>query len=138
MQRIYVFACYLAILLVSTGTGGIAFAETTGWMTHKQARNYAPFKNRQAYAKAVACRQGKRLKDVELRFETTGVDAKNKPFHKWNFVVALSSELNREISRIPLRDHPELKYRIVNKNAFRRSDGKQVVCAVVFRGDGPV
>jgi len=116
---------------------GAANAESTGWMTEKRARNYPPFINKQEYATNIECRQGRTPSTVLLRFQTQRVDMDRKPFHKWQVVVSDTSGLDRSIAAIKLRDHPELKYRIVDQQTFMKSNGESVTCALLYRGTGP-
>jgi len=123
--------------LMALCAAGAANAESTDWMTEKRARNYQPFIKKQVYATNIECRQGRAPSAVLVRFQTQRVDMDQKPFHKWQFVVSETTGLNRSIAAIKLRDHPELKYRIVDQQTFMKSNGESVTCALLYRGTGP-
>ncbi len=126
------FALGLATL-TATGAG----AATTNWMDVAKARKYGPFLKKQVYPTSIECRRGSSPRKTLVRFRTSTADPANKPFHKWQFVVSETADLNRTIGKIRLKDHPELKWRIVASNSYRTTNGADITCAVIYRGTGP-
>lgn len=101
----------------------------TPWLPSSEVRAYVErvFK-RELYATRIECRPGQ-SGDVFVRFHTArGKDA-TKPFHKWQFVITEPGGLEAAIRAIPLRDRPDLQYRIVSQDRA----GDLAECAVVYR-----
>ena len=122
-------AALLAVLTISPLAGAPAAAETTRWLTAAEAREHVRrvFK-RERYATGIECRAN-RSGEVLVRFRTERADAGTKPFHKWQFVITSVGGLEAAIRAIPLRDRPDLQYRIISQDRA----GDVVECAVVYR-----
>jgi hypothetical protein len=114
-----------------------AHAGSTRWMNAEQTMKYGPFRKKQTYPTGVECREGRSRGKITVRFRTSPGDMQNKPFHKWNFVISKTAELDRTVAGLPLSDHPELKYRVVASDSFTAKNGESITCAVVYRGTGP-
>lgn len=130
-MRLTILLASLSLCIISP-----AIAAKTQWM--QQSNKYAPFVNKKIYGTGIECREGKTPRTSMVRFNTSPLDLKRKPFYKWWYVVTKTSKLKKEISRIRLRNHPELKYRIVDRNTFTSKGGVEFTCALLYRGTGPV
>lgn len=125
--------CRLAgAALVAAGTLAVpptARAEMTNWMTSAEAREHVRrvFK-RERYATSIECRASA-AGEMLVRFQTGRVAPVTKPFHKWQFVITPLGGLEAAIRAIPLRDRPELQYRIVSQDRA----GNVGECAVMYR-----
>ena len=116
----------VAISFVAVGTNS-ALAATTPWLAESQLRGYVERNmGRTIYATKIECRikNGK----VEARFHTRPVTG-NKPFHKWNFVIADPKKLQAAINRLPRSDRKDLVYQVKASS----TPTPTVVCAIVWR-----
>lgn len=101
---------------------------STPWLTFSQMQDHAhTVMKKEIYPTAIQCKSGSGNRTL-VRFMTRPAFTP-KPFHKWQFVVAKKSELMKAITRIPLMDKPELKYRIVSQ----ADAGTGETCALLFR-----
>jgi len=132
------FASLAVLVLVSTvactsdGTNGRAQAGEAGvtvWLSSTKARAYVrrTFK-REIYATGIECRVDA-TGELLVRFHTRRVIEGAKPFHKWQFVITDPGGLEAAIAAIPLRDRPDLRYRIISRDRA----GRVAECAVAYR-----
>lgn len=125
----------LAIAL--SGAASPSLAGTTDWLSPKQLNNVirswggAKYGTPPThYATAIDCKdEGK-----DPRFRITFVPLSGaKPFHRWNWVFAKSSELAKTVSKLKLSDERHLKYRVVQKSSHVDAKGVERTCAIVYR-----
>ena len=118
---------FFALLPVSTGPA--VAAERTPWIEAEKAHAYVRHAfRRERYATAIECRADA-SGQVWVRFETQRGTDRSKPFFKWQFVVTEPGGIETAVSKIPLRERPDLYYRVVSRD---RADNR-VECAVVYR-----
>ena len=118
---------FFALLPVSTGPA--VAAEITPWIEAEKAHAYVRREfRRERYATAIECRADA-SGQVWVRFANKRASAGNKPFFKWQFVITEPGGIETAVSKIPLRERPDLYYRIVSRD---RADNR-AECAVVYR-----
>ena len=129
MGRTGLKARVVVVLALSAGGAGPALAETTGWLKSIEARDYVHrvFK-REIYPTKIECR-ATGSGDLLVRFHTKRIGEGGKPFHKWQFVITPPGGLKAAIRAIPLRDRPDLQYRIVSQDRA----GNVGACAIAYR-----
>lgn len=128
---------FAAAAVVLLATIGPSVAASTDWMTGKQADNLFKSwggamygKAPKAYATAIDCKDdgnGPRFKVTYKPMSET------KPFHRWNWVFAKSSDLAKAVARLKVSDEKHLKYRIVQQNSYTSGSGVEMVCAIAYR-----
>ena len=125
--RLVAVAALIAVTVPVTERA--AFADTTPWLASAEARDYVRrvFK-REIYPTKIECR-ATGSGELLVRFHTKRVSEATKPFHKWQFVITPPGGLEAAIRAIPLRDRPNLRYRIVSQDRA----GNVGQCAVVYR-----
>lgn len=112
-------------------------AATTEWMTEKQINGVmrswggamygTPPK---FYATAVDCKD--EGKGPRFRMSYTALSG-SKPFYRWNWVHAKSSQLAKALAKLKRSDRPELKYRAVQQSSYVAPDGTNWSCAIAYR-----
>ena len=130
---------YLVIaILLSQIFGRGAEAGTTPWLTDKEMGSYT---HRamvgKSYGTSIQCRDS--AKGPQIRINTAnfppGYKAMNgiDKFFRWYWVVAEDSQLNSRIAKLRRKDRPHLKWRIVHRNSYTNTAGKQMACAILYR-----
>lgn len=56
-----------------------------------------------------------------------------KPFHRWNWLNAKTSDLTKAVGRLKLSDEKHLKYRVIQKSDYVTPSGTKMSCAIVYR-----
>ena len=122
-----------AWLILSTALAiSPAEAATTGWLSKADVNAFGKTSVQQKlYPTAIECRSVDTKPRFRLTYRTFA--GANKPFHKWQWVHGRAEELQALVGKIPLKDRPELKYRIVGKHTYRSPSGALMGCAIAFR-----
>ncbi len=129
-RRVIRLAAAAALIAVTVPmTERAAFADTTPWLASTEAGDYVRrvFK-REIYPIRIKCR-ATGSGELLVRFHTQRVSEATKPFHKWQFIITPPGGLKAAIQAIPLRDRPDLQYRIVSQDRA----GNVGDCAAVYR-----
>lgn len=107
-----------------------AFAEQLGWQHHSNFRKWMRTDGK-VIPTDIDCRVHNRKLEVKLTYDPVG--SRPRPFHKWNFLIALETKLDAEIAKLRRSDRLELKYRAVYQDRVIWKDNNAYVCAVAFR-----
>lgn len=102
---------------------------TTAWLQDQDSRDYVRqvFK-REIYPTRIECRPDG-AGGMEVRFHTKRATQTTKPFHRWQFVLTEPGGIEAAVTAIPLRDRPDLQYRIISRDRA----GNVGECAVAYR-----
>ena len=111
---------------VAESTAEVAPVETTAWLQDRDAHDHVRqvFK-REIYPTRIECRPDG-AGGMQVRFHTKRATPQTKPFHRWQFVM---TEPGGVEAAIPLRDRPDLRYRVISRDRA----GSVGECAVVYR-----
>lgn len=82
------------------------------------------------YATAIDCKDDG--KGPRFRVTYTALSGP-KPFHRWNWVHAKSTDLAKAVSRLKVSDEKHLKYRVVQKRSYVTAKGVEMTCAIAYR-----
>jgi hypothetical protein len=124
----------LAIVLL---TATPSFAASTDWLSKKQIDEVIRSWGGAGYG-------------TLPKFYATGVDCKDdgdgprfkmtytalsgpKPYHRWNWVFAKSSDITKAVARLKRSDQKHLKYRVVQQSSFVSKNGTKMSCAIAYR-----
>ena len=129
VMRYQVLSTVMMAVGLSAMGGSGAHAEPTPWLKAGQARDYVHrvFK-RELYPTRIECAVDT-AGDMAVRFHVARTTPETKPFHKWQFVMTEPGGIEAAIAAIPLRDRPDLRYRVISRDRA----GSVGECAVVYR-----
>ncbi|RWE07648.1 MAG: hypothetical protein EOS23_26350 [Mesorhizobium sp.] len=128
-------ACALAVA-VFAGCNS-SFAASTDWLPDKQMKNVIrswggglngpPPK---FYPTAVNCKDDGEGPQFKMTYTPM---SDPKPFHRWNWLNAKTSDLTKAVGRLKLSDEKHLKYRVIQKSDYVTPSGTKMSCAIVYR-----
>lgn len=109
-----------------------AVAAQSAWVPHQKFNQYlsSNLNGGKVIPTGIDCRA--RNSKLELRLSYKELGSVPKPFHKWQWIVALEDKLDAAVKALKRSDRLELKYHVVFQDEVQGYDGVWI-CAIAFR-----
>ena len=117
---------------------GVSHGGTTEWMSKSQLDSYANSRmTGKLYGTAIDCRDSSGEPQLKITYSAFPEGYKPlsgiKLFHRWNWLIVKSSNLNSAVAKLPRKSERQRKWRVVQQNSYLDATGVNTTCAIVYR-----